>query len=131
MAVKNWVQRYHTGIPTIDQHHDVMLDRMDALYGALIDKQPSKVIDGLIASVIEVAIEHFAEEEKEMVRSNYGESAAHLASHQDFRVRLQQVRDHCKAGRTVSLEALDLINRYLGDHIKTHDMVFARHMGAK
>ena len=126
MSVKPWLQRYHTGIAEIDAHHEELLERMDGLYNALINQYEQKTIDGLIANVIDVTIDHFAAEEKDMNRISYAAAVEHSASHQEFRSRLLALRADNRGGRPVGTEALDVLNTYLSNHIKAHDLPFAK-----
>jgi hemerythrin len=125
MSVKPWLQRYSTGIRDIDDHHHELLERMDTLYTALINQYDAKTVDGLIANVIDVTIDHFAAEEKDMNRIGYGQAVEHAVSHQEFRTRLLALRADNRRGRQVGTEALDLLNLYLGNHIKGFDLPLA------
>lgn len=129
MSVKPWLQRYSTGIASIDAHHEELLGRMDALYGAIIKGYDAKAVEGLVANVIDVAIDHFAAEEKDMNRVGYSQAVEHGASHQEFRTRLLRLRDDCRRGQKVGTDALDLLNQYLTDHIKAHDLPLAKALG--
>lgn len=125
-SVKPWLQRYLTGIASVDAHHEELLTRLDALYGAIIKHYDAATVDGLIANVIDLTIEHFAAEERDMNRAGYGKAAEHAASHQEFRARLQRLRDQARSGARVGTDTLDLLNQYLGDHIKIHDLPWAK-----
>jgi hemerythrin len=130
MTVKPWLQRYATGIQSIDAHHEELLGRMDALYGAIIQGYEAKAVEGLIANVIDVTIDHFAAEEKDMNRIGYDKQVEHGTSHQEFRTRLLKLRDDARKGVKVGTDTLDLLNQYLTDHIKAHDLPLAKAMGA-
>jgi hemerythrin len=130
MSVKPWLQRYSTGIQSIDAHHEELLGRMDALYGAIIKGYDAKAVEGLIANVIDVTIDHFAAEEKDMNRIGYDQQVEHAASHQEFRIRLLKLREEARKGVKVGTDTLDLLNQYLTDHIKAHDLPLAKAMGA-
>jgi hemerythrin len=130
MAVSSWSNRYRTGIAEIDAHHEELLNRMDALYTAIIGSYDNKAVDGLIANVIDITIDHFASEEKDMNRLAYAQAVEHSASHQEFRGKLLALRADNRVGKKVGTEALEVINTYLTNHIKAFDLPLAKAQGA-
>ena len=66
-----WSERYSVGISRIDEQHQRLIDLINDLHGAMLEKQEepelSKILDGLAA----YAVSHFATEETLMKKHKH------------------------------------------------------------
>jgi hemerythrin-like metal-binding protein len=131
MPIQPWFAACRTGDPTLDAHHDALIACLGTLYRKVVDRAPAADIDAAAVAAIEATIDHFAEEEKEMVRAGIPDSAAHASAHQAVRARLMALRTALAAGSGAAGEALEALNGYLAQHIKTYDQDLAEALAAR
>lgn len=131
MSVQPWFSACRTGDPTLDAHHDALIERLGILYQLVIDKAPAARIDAAAVAAIEATIDHFAEEEKEMVRAAIPDSAAHASAHQAVRSRLMALRTALTAGSATAGDTLEALNAYFAQHIRTYDVELAEALATK
>jgi hemerythrin len=129
MSVQPWFTACRTGDPDLDAHHDALIACLGALYRKVVDRAPAAEVDAAAVAAIEATIDHFAEEEKEMVRAGIADSAAHASAHQAIRSRLMALRTALAAGSAQAGDALEALNGYLAQHIRTFDMDLAETLG--
>jgi hemerythrin-like metal-binding protein len=121
MSVQPWPTACRTGDPDLDAHHDALIESLGALYRRVVDKAPAAEVDAAAVAAIEATIDHFAAEEKDMVRAAIPDSAAHASAHQAIRSRLMALRTALAAGSASAGDALQALNAYLAQHIQTFD----------
>ncbi len=131
MPVQPWFTACRTGDPDLDAHHDALIACLGTLYRLVVDKAPAAEIDAAAVAAIEATIDHFAAEEKDMVRAGIADSAAHASAHQAIRSRLMALRTALAAGSANAGDALEALNAYLAQHIQTFDKDLAEALGQR
>jgi len=118
-----------TGFPVIDQQHAELLERAEQLMNALAERKDTATALRIHSYLTDYSTRHFALEEEVMVRFDYPERVAHLASHMVFTNRLRQIEDEIGAWGTgfgLMSEAVLLLPDFLIRHVSEHDLELAR-----
>ena len=64
-----------------------------------------------------------------MAARGFPDAAAHAASHSVLRRQLDQIAADARSGKRVTTSALEVMNSYLTDHIRTFDAQYAAFAG--
>jgi hemerythrin len=126
MPVQHWLNRYHTGVASVDQMHDALFDAMDRVYTDIINKAGSAKIAKQIVELSDQLVAHLDEEDAEMQKSGYADAEPHVANHRSLRAQLQALKKRAAAGGNIGTDALDALNQYFTVHIKQFDLPWAK-----
>jgi hemerythrin-like metal-binding protein len=129
MAAKHWLQRYRTGIAEVGAQHDGLFELTDRIFDAILANQGDASCLDLVERLARVTADHFAEEEADMARRGHADAAAHAASHSVLRRQLDQIAADARNGGSITASALEVMNSYFTDHIRTFDARYAKSVG--
>jgi hemerythrin len=121
-----WKEDFNLNIKIIDQHHRKLVDMINVLYNAFIDKEDDKVIEQTLQDVMEYAFIHFKQEERYFEQCNYADAPEHIACHQSFVQKAKEFR--CKYMMNSSLltqDVLEFLRDWLTNHILQVDKKYA------
>jgi hemerythrin-like metal-binding protein len=119
-----WTDDYRLGVADIDQHHQVLFERVNAFFAAARSTDPQRALKEAIGSLRTDAANHFAEEEKYMERIGYPGRDGHGAAHRVLMRHFEGVVSLLSAGGS-SVSAIvasaGLLRGWLLDHIVDED----------
>jgi len=119
-----WDPSLNVGIDVIDKQHKRIVEYINEVHENLGDRN-REVLGGVIDSMIDYTLTHFAFEEALMERAGYPILKDHRLVHQSF---AQRMRDHKKqfdAGKDVTRQLLGDLQIWLTSHIKRDDQDYA------
>jgi len=126
-----WNPSLATGHATIDDQHQELFARADALIEAMLQGKAAAELAGLVAFLRDYCRDHFAMEEQLMVRAGYPLAAGHAQAHRYFEQRFQEL-EHALEERgpsaRVVLDFKDLIRSWLVNHIGAVDAKLAAYL---
>ena len=128
-----WNPNLATGHALIDDQHQELFARADALIDAMLQGKAAGETAGLVAFLREYCRDHFAMEEQLMARERYPHATGHFDAHRVFEQRFHEVeRALAEKGPTakVVLDLKDLIRGWLVQHISTVDVKLAAFLRA-
>ncbi|MGL1862645.1 MAG: bacteriohemerythrin [Pseudodesulfovibrio sp.] len=118
----DWIDALDIGLPTIDEQHKHLISLSNSLIQAMCNGMGSDVLEDLFKELRDYTCTHFAEEEVYMESIDYPQIEAQKAAHIQLTKDVDQFREKLLGGTTVSPnEALDFINSWMVNHIKTMD----------
>lgn len=123
-----WNTSLATGYAAIDEQHQELFARADALIDAMLQGKAASEMSELVVFLREYCREHFAMEEALMTQVRYPLAPGHLEAHRLFEQRFQHIERMLAAkGPTakVVLDLKDLIRGWLVTHIGTIDAKLA------
>jgi hemerythrin len=123
-----WTPKYAVGHSLIDQQHQELFARADALLDAMHDGRAAAELGQLLQFLGTYVIEHFGTEERLMDAGKYAATAQHKAQHAEFVRRFQEDAETYRASGATSMVVLDLrdmLRGWLVTHICTVDMQLA------
>ena len=115
-----------------DEDHHALLEKFNALYEANSSNNRELVLDAT-GALMEVAKEHFANEEQRMLESGYHAMGKHCTSHQkllqslaDFHQKISLSQDFSTA-----LSASSFLEQWLVPHLTNDDKRFSEFLSAR
>ncbi len=115
-----WSETFCFGLPTIDAHHEHLVDLINAVYVAKVE-QKKKKMNQVIAELLDYTLFHFNYEEQIFSRIGYhtGHEQVHetmIANMQNFVARIQQ------GDKGAEDELIDFLKTWLVEHILQTDV---------
>lgn len=129
MAKYLWRDEFCTGREDIDEQHQQLFSLLDKLYDAVCAGEGASVVESVVIELVAYTRTHFYQEESLMREYNYPCIEEHQREHQWL---LQKVDDKMAALRrgdkVMSIELLEFMNEWLGNHIIKSDTQLTRHL---
>lgn len=118
MAI-TWDPTLATGIAEIDQQHQELFRRLDALVEAIRGGRSRDEVGHTLTFLEDYASHHFAAEEAQMELRGYGGLGDHRAEHEGFRAELRALEaEYLRDGATASL--IIRVNTHLTGWLRSH-----------
>lgn len=116
-----WSDDLSTGIPAIDDQHR-------RIVGYINDLQQARCQQGVaeaLGELLDYTVSHFEFEEALMAQAGFDGLEEHKRTHDAFRARIEAFGARHAHGEDVSEELVDLLTRWLYDHIAEDDASYA------
>ncbi|WP_432737150.1 bacteriohemerythrin [Maridesulfovibrio sp. FT414] len=118
--IVEWSEDLSVRVRTIDEHHMVLLDLINELYGAMRQRKTGRVIGEVTERLLDYTKYHFGYEEKIFDKHHYPETEPHKKLHRIF---IQKIADFKKDVDSGKVTASTEIIRFLKDWLIKHIMV--------
>jgi hemerythrin len=112
------------GVDTIDTQHRRIVDYINELHIAHLEKNQNKVSQ-VLAGLVDYTLTHFAFEEGLMVIVDYPVTDAHKKAHARFTARVHNYKKQHEAGQDVTMPLMSELKLWLTNHIKNEDKHYA------
>lgn len=124
MSIVKWSDGFNLGIENIDAAHRHLFDILDTLHAELLGSRNSRVIDRLLAELLDYTRTHFAEEEAFMREQQAPNLERHVVAHRALEKRLGEIAAAWNGGDVhASVEFFGfLFGDWLWRHIMDTDM---------
>ncbi|MBN2081300.1 hemerythrin family protein [bacterium] len=127
-----WDDSLSVGVPFIDEQHKRLIEIINKLDTACKKGQAREVVGQLIHGLGEYAIYHFSAEQDQMRLTEYPETAAHVAQHQEFIQKLMEIDAKFKASNVLlSSEILLFLRNWYLNHIRLVDKKLGAYLLAR
>jgi hemerythrin len=124
-----WSDAYSVGIPQIDTQHKGLIRLINELHTAMAAGQGKQVLGKILDELVRYTEIHFTYEENMLRQGGYSKLAAHNSAHQKLTRQVMELRDKYRASKlTLTLEVMQFLKSWLGDHILIHDQAYAREL---
>ncbi len=123
-----WNPSLATGNATIDEQHQELFARADALIDAMLQGKAADEVARLVGFLRDYCRDHFALEEQLMTRANYPLAPSHAQAHRYFEQRFHELeRTLAEKGPNAKLvlDFKDLVRGWLVSHIGAVDAKLA------
>ena len=97
MMSLEWNESLNVGHPVIDAQHREIFKRFNQLLDACNQGKASESLQGMFDFLDTYVAEHFTVEEALMKRFDYPDHSAHVAQHDEFRERLEELKNELAA----------------------------------
>lgn len=124
MAHLQWSSTLETGIEVIDEQHKRIVNYINQLYDAK-EVQNVGMVGEVLDELVDYTISHFAFEESLMDQAGYTFLEPHKKVHELFTKKVSQFVSRFKGGEDVADELLNMLQRWLINHIKNEDGDYA------
>jgi len=132
MAIK-WDKSLAVGVQLIDEQHQELFRRVNALLEAMLAAKGKDEIGKLLAFLKDYVVEHFGAEQALMLKHRYPAFAQHKAQHDDFvKTFLEVASEFEKKGATggIAIKLNSFLGAWLRDHIGSTDMALGKFLMA-
>jgi hemerythrin len=122
----SWKDSYSVQIKEIDDQHKVLIQIINDLYKAFMDKEHTSKIDEIIGRMVDYASMHFTTEENYFEKFGYEESKDHIKEHEKFIEDVYNFRYDYKNNKTaLTYEVLSFLQKWLANHIMVSDKKYS------
>jgi hemerythrin len=128
-----WDRALAVGVKPIDEQHQELFRRVDALLQAVMKGQGKPEVEKLFKFLGSYVVEHFGAEEALMAKYRYPGLASHKVLHADFVKRFGELKAAFEKDPTsgdVSIGLNRFVGSWLRDHIGTIDTAVGKHLKA-
>jgi hemerythrin len=128
-----WDRSLAVGVKLIDEQHQELFRRVDALLVAMMKGQGKPEIERLFQFLGSYVVEHFGAEEKLMAQYRYPPLAGHKQLHAEFVKKFGEIKaafDKDPTSGDVSIGLNRFVGAWLRDHIGMVDTAFGKHLKA-
>lgn len=125
-----WSDDLTSGDEGVDNDHKNLLDLINALYAAIKNDSESKIVHDTFNKLKAYTLQHFADEESVMERTDYPEIEAHRIEHQQFLERVEKTFTAFETSHSehASIELIGLLSGFWQNHVGKTDLKFAAFM---
>ena len=120
-----WDSSLSVGIDVIDEQHRCIVDYINELDEARLEKDPEKVTKVLV-SLVDYTITHFAFEEELMSNAGYPLSAPHKRVHEGFIAHISNYKSQHEKGHDIVRKLMSELQLWLTNHIQNEDKHYVR-----
>ena len=123
-----WNDDLRTGVADVDSQHKELIRRLNSLLESCIAQKDENAIGTYLDFLREYVAFHFAAEEREMVGHQYPGLAEHVAEHESFKKRVNQLyRSHVERGESIQILVATVRSsgEWLINHIHKTDKAMA------
>lgn len=130
MALIEWRPEYSVGDPAVDHEHRELIDLVNTIAAAMLDRRPAGEIEGCFGDLLRSISAHFALEERQMREVGYDQMAAHKADHERLIDTLRDIMDGSGDKPAASVDRLAAaLEAWFADHFRTHDARLHNRLG--
>ena len=124
-----WSEIYAVGIPQIDTQHKGLIRLINNLHAAMAAGQGKQVMAGILDELVRYTESHFTYEEGMLRERQYSNLAAHHSDHEKLTRQVVELRERFRTSKlTMSVEVMQFLKSWLGDHILVHAQAYAREL---
>jgi len=124
-----WNDSYAIGVSQIDAQHRQLFEIINELHMAMMSRQSSQILGQTLSKLVEYTVKHFGAEEALLRSKSYSELAQHKLIHDQFTARIKKFQADQKDGVvTVNIELMNMLQKWLVDHIQGTDKKYAREL---
>lgn len=113
------------GVREMDREHQELVQRMNALYEAVQNKEGLSHLKTLVQALADYTVKHFADEEAHMEKMGFSGLATHKIMHKQLLQQFGQYVDEFKKTGTISERFFSFLRVWLTSHIRGIDMKYA------
>jgi hemerythrin len=120
MSYWSWDSSLSVGIEIIDRQHQRIVDYINDLHSAHLEKDQDKV-SKVLAGLRDYTLTHFTFEEDLMESAGYPLSETHKMVHNSFVAQLDKFVEQHENGKDVTRKLMSMLQVWLTNHIKNDD----------
>ena len=127
-----WNDSYAIGVPHIDAQHKQLFEIIAELHQAMMNRQSKQILGQTLGKLVDYTIKHFGAEEALLRSKGYASLGQHKLIHDQFTARIRKFQDdHAAGALMVNLELMDLLQKWLVQHIQGNDVSYAKELGLR
>lgn len=124
-----WKQEYSLGIENIDNQHKRLIDIINELYSAFMEKSTEEKLLDVLYHLLDYTKYHFSTEEQLLVSSSYEMMKEHIAEHEEFINKVNGfIEDYNNGKKSLTYKLMGFLNSWLVNHIQDEDKKYIGHV---
>lgn len=132
MAIIHWSEEYAIHIEKIDNQHKGMIDYINSLYDAMLNKEKNNILENVLEKLTIYTVNHFKTEENLMIEYSYTDYETHKGEHQNFILQIKSFKEKYKKGESrITVELTIFLKNWLTNHIKASDKILGSYIEKK
>jgi hemerythrin len=129
MSFIEWTEAMSVGSSTLDTHHQMIFDCLNALHPLLDVQGRDDEVHAVLNKLEDFVLVHFSEEEQAMKKAGYPDWKAHKQLHDRMYEVVFNLKSDVEHGRTVNAAHLfELVNNWLVQHIMGEDKKYVPYL---
>lgn len=116
---------YSVDIKTIDDHHKVLLDLINEIYGSFMEKKHLSATAEILAKLEDYARFHFSFEERIFGQIGYQLKLEHIKEHRAFTDQIKKFKEQMASGYDATFSISNYLRDWLRSHIQLEDRKYA------
>ena len=130
--VFTWSEKYRVGISFADEQHKQLVEIINRLHEALVDRKGRKAVGKVLEDLIRCSRAHFAAEEEVLQGLGYPDVFAHHTEHECLSFAIFEFYQKFMTYElAMTDDALEFLKNWLGEEILDSDMKFAPFLKGK
>jgi hemerythrin-like metal-binding protein len=118
-----WGHVLSVGVDEIDEDHRKLVNIFNILNHAVTDGESSEYLAAVLEELVNCTVWHFSHEERLMLKYGYEGIEEHKATHRELIESAKEMQQNLlQAGKSMSDEDIEVLERWLTGHILTDDM---------
>ncbi len=126
-----WTPAYSVGVDALDDDHRDMIGRADDLIAAYRAGRPEAELRDGLDDLLELAVDHFENEERFMAEADYPGLRAHVDDHNRLLRNFLKCRADIRYRRLEPDEMAELVIDWVLRHIKDEDLRYKAFLDAR
>lgn len=125
-----WDRTLSVQVQEIDEDHRRLVNLFNTLNQSVKAGDASNYIEAVLEELISCTVWHFRHEERLMLKYSYPALTEHKNEHNELIRSVRELqRKFLQDGRSLSSEDLDILERWLTEHILVADMDLGSYLG--
>jgi hemerythrin len=126
-----WQTSYSVGVRAFDEAHRTLIDCAEQLIQAVQADQPDARARDVLDDLLEIAVEHFEEEERTLRDVDWPGLPEHFQAHNVLLRTLLKFKSGLRYGRLTPEQAASFISDWVLGHILDEDMKYRDYLDAR
>lgn len=133
MSFMIWTEEMSVGVESLDEDHKRLIELLNRLHENVEAGKTGKALEKVIEQMVKYTQYHFTREEALFNQAGFPQAAEHHHEHEMLMRRALSLQARFENGqsRELSLEAMDVLQRWLSSHILGSDREYIPYLRAK
>jgi hemerythrin len=125
----NWSDQFSVGVNKFDFQHKNLIKQINDLHMAMSMGNGKSSLGTILNNLADYTVKHFADEEREMQRTNYPNYMAHKREHDRLIEKVQDLQERMASGKVLlTMEVMNFLKDWLMNHIAKVDKQYSEHL---
>lgn len=116
-----WTDEYSVGLNEIDNQHKKLLDIINKLYAAFVNKDEESILEEILNDMAEYTDYHFKVEERYFMQFNYPDMNEHLKKHKIYIDKIKGFKEDFEKNKKITYSVMNFLRNWIVEHIQGAD----------
>jgi len=126
LALIEWSDGLSVNVQEIDGEHKRLVKTINELNQAMRERKGKEALGGIVSTLADYAVTHFATEEMYFDKYLYPQREGHKTEHRAFVAKVSDFQKEYESGKiALSVEVMNFLSGWLADHIIGSDKKYS------